>query len=141
LRSGRPDENKDAVEEAYDLVLAIADLKTRIFKTPGAGNTARPFRVERANQDGLTVRTSQGGFVPLRPEAFAAGVKALADLGATLPERWVPVSDDTLAAILSSENREKAATSYVLPLLEAAGLVELDRSRPAKARVKAPSAP
>ncbi|MEZ0229061.1 MAG: hypothetical protein ACAI25_10585, partial [Planctomycetota bacterium] len=73
----------------------------------------------------------------LRPEVFSTGVKALVDLGAELPERWVPVSDDTLAAILSSENREKAATSYVLPLLEAAGLVEIERTRPAKVRAKA----
>jgi len=129
------------MNDAYDLVLALADLKTRIFKTPGAGNTSKPFRVERANQEGLTVRTSTGGFVALRPEAFQAGVKALEDLSATLPERWVPVSDDALAAILSSENREKAATSYVLPLLEAAGLVEIARARPSKARVTKPSAP
>lgn len=122
------------MQEAYDLVLALTDLKTRIFKTPGAGNTSKPFRIERANAEGLTVRTSNGGFVPLRPEAFQAGVKALADLGSTLPDRWVPVSDDALAAILSSENREKAATSYVLPLLEAAGLVEILRQRPSKAR-------
>jgi hypothetical protein len=127
------------MQEAYDLVLALPDLKTRIFKTPGAGNTSKPFRIERANADGLTVRTSTGGFVPLRPEAFAAGVKALGDLGETLPERWVPVSDETLAAIMSSENREKAATSYVLPLLEAAGLVEIERTRPAKARCRSKS--
>ncbi len=124
------------MQDAYDLVLALPDLKTRVFKTPGAGNTSKPFRVERANADGLTVRTSTGGFVPLRPETFSTGVKALADLGAELPGRWVPVSDDTLAAILSSENREKAATSYVLPLLEAVGLVEIERTRPSKARTR-----
>jgi hypothetical protein len=129
-----------SMQEAYDLVLALPDLKTRIFKTPGAGNTSKPFRIERANAEGLTVRTSNGGFISMRPEAFQAGVKALADLGATLPERWVPVSDDTLAAILSSENREKAATSYVLPLLEAAGLVEIERTRPSKARTTAAAA-
>jgi hypothetical protein len=122
--------------DAYDQVLALADLKTRVFKTPGAGNTARPFRVERANADGVSVRTSQGGVVALRPEAFAAGVKALSDLGAVLPERWVPISDETLTLILSSENREKACTSYVLPLLEAVGLIEIERSRPARARTK-----
>src|SRR5580658_9086993 len=125
------------MEDALDLILALPDLKTRIFKTPGSGNTARPFRVERANADGVSVRTSQGGVVGLRPEAFAAGVKALSDLGATLPERWVPISDETLTVILSSENREKACTSYVLPLLEAAGLIEIERTRPARARAKA----
>lgn len=121
-------------QDAYDLVLALPDLKTRVFKTPGAGNTSKPFRVERANAEVLTVRTSAGGTVSLRPEAFSAGVKALSDLGAEQPERWVPVSDDVLAAILSSENRDKAVTSYVLPLLEAVGLVEIARARPSKAR-------
>ena len=69
---------------AWDAVLALPDLKTRVFKTPGSGNTSKPFRVERANQEGLTVRTSAGGTVSMRPEAFTAGVKALADLGAEL---------------------------------------------------------
>jgi hypothetical protein len=124
------------MEDALDRVLALPDLKTRVFKTPGSGNTGRPFRVERASQEGVSVRTSAGGTVALRPESFAAGVKALHDLGATNAEGWVPVSDDTLAAILSSENREKACTSYVLPLLEAAGLVEIDRVRPSKARAR-----
>lgn len=124
---------------AYDLLLAIPDLKTRVWKTPGAGNTGKPFRVERATQDLLEVRTSQGGRVSLRPEAFTAGLKALDDLGATEPDRWVLVSDDALQAILASENRDKAVSSYVLPLLEGAGLVELLRERPAKVRTKATS--
>jgi hypothetical protein len=125
------------MQDAYDVVLAIPDLKTRVFKTPGAGASARPFRVERASSETMEIRTSQGGRVPLRPEAFAAGVKALQDLGAVLPERWVPVSDETLQIVMSAENREKACGSYVLPLLEAAGLVEIERTRPSKARAKA----
>ena len=124
------------MQDAYDVVLAIPDLKTRIWKTPGAGNTAKPFRVERASAETMEIRTSQGGRVPLRPEAFAAGVKALSDLGAVLPERWVLVSDETLQIVMSAENREKACGSYVLPLLEAAGLIEIERTRPAKARAK-----
>jgi hypothetical protein len=128
-----PSENP---ENAYELVLQVPDLKTRVWKTPGSGNTGKPFRVERATSDVLEVRTSQGGRVSLRPEAFAAGVKALADLGATTDERWVPVSDETLQAVLSSENRDKACSSYVLPLLEGAGLVEIARERPARARAK-----
>lgn len=121
---------------AYDLILALPDLKTRIWQTPGAGKTSKPFRVERANGDSLEVRTSQGGRVTLRPEAFSGGLKAIADLGALEPERWVLVSDESLQAILSSENRDKAVSSYVLPLLEGAGVLELLRERPAKARAK-----
>ena len=36
-----------AMEDAYDVVLALPDLKTKIWKTPGAGATGKPFRVER----------------------------------------------------------------------------------------------
>jgi hypothetical protein len=125
-------------EDAYEAIKALPDLKTRVWKTPGAGATGKPFRVERATSDLLEVRTSQGGRVVLRPEAFAAGLKALEDLGAAEPERWVLVSDETLQAVLASENRDRAVSSYVLPLLEGAGLVELARERPAKARVRSP---
>jgi hypothetical protein len=122
--------------DPYDAVLALPNLTSASWKTPGPGNTAKPFKVGRAGDEGLSVQTSRGGRVPLRPEAFQAAVKALDDLGAVLEERWVPISDESLQAILSGENREHACSSYVLPLLEAAGLIELDRSRPVKARTK-----
>src|SRR5581483_7193349 len=117
---------------AFDAVKAIPDLKTKVWKTPGAGNTSKPFRVERATDDLLEVRTSQGGRVSLRAFAFDAGVKALDDLGAAdaTGERWVLVSDEALQAVLASENRDRAVSSYVLPLLEGAGLIELARERP-----------
>lgn len=124
--------------DSYEAVRALPDLKTCIWKTPSAGATAKPFRVDRVTSEAIEVKTSMGGRVSLRPEAFEAGVKALADLGANDGEGWVLVSDDVLSAVLSSENREKACTSYVLPLLEAAGLIEIARARPAKARVARP---
>jgi hypothetical protein len=125
--------------DAFGAVTALADLTTRTWKTPGAGNTSKPFKVRRAHTDAIEVQTSRGGTVLLRSEAFDAAVKALGDLAEALPEeegRWVGVSDEALVAILSSENREHGVASYVLPLLEGAGLIELDRGRPAKARVK-----
>ena len=63
-----------------------------------------------------------------------AAHKALGDLGALEEGGWVPISDETLVAVVQSENRDKACTSYVLPLLEAIGWVELERKRPARAR-------
>jgi hypothetical protein len=126
------------IDDPFDAVLALPDLATKVWKTPGPGNTAKPFRVAKLKEDdGLQITTSRGGRVPLRPEAFHAAVKALQDLGAVAPERWVPISDETLQAILSGENREHACSSYVLPLLEAAGAIEIDRGRPVKARAKA----
>lgn len=124
--------------DAFEAVKALADLTTRTWKTPGAGNTSKPFKVRRAHVDALEVQTSRGGTVLLRAEAFDAAVKALGDLAEGEPgsEGWVGVSDEALCAILSSENREHGVASYVLPLLEGAALVELDRGRPAKARVK-----
>jgi hypothetical protein len=121
--------------DAYDAVLALPDLTKRTFKTPGAGATSKPFTVRAQTPDGLEIKTSRGGTVQLRSEAFDGGLKALGDLGVDDPEGWVRTSDDVLLAVLSSENRDHAVASYVLPLLEAAGLIDLDRSRPARARV------
>lgn len=122
--------------DAFDAVLALPDLMKTTFKTPGAGASSKPFSVRAQTPDGLEVKTSRGGTVTLRAEAFDGGLKALGDLGVDDPEGWVRTSDDTLLAVLTSENRDHAVASYVLPLLEAAGLIDIDRSRPARARVR-----
>lgn len=127
-------------DDPFERVLTLPDLKRTTFKTPGSGSSSRPFQVLGASEDGLEVRTSQGGRVTLRAEAFAAAAKAIADLGEVEPEGWVRSSDEALTAVVSSENRDRACVSYVLPLLEAAGLVELDRSRPARVRARRPGA-
>jgi len=121
-------------DDPFDAVCALDDLTRHTFKTPGAGRTGRPFHVTAAGPEGLEVRTSRGGRLTLRAEAFSGALKVLRDLGPLDPEGWVRVSDDTLNAVLQSENRDKAVTSYVLPLLEAAGRVELVRARPARVR-------
>jgi hypothetical protein len=121
--------------DAYDAVLALPDLRKTTFKTPAAGNSSRPFTINRAEPDGIEVRTSRGGRVTLRREAFDGAIKVIGDLGPLDPEGWVRVSDETLVAVLQSENRDRAVTSYVLPLLEAVGQVELARKRPAKVRL------
>lgn len=122
--------------DAFDAVLAIPDLMKRTFQTPGAGASSKPFSVRAQTPDGLEIKTSRGGTVTLRAEAFDGGLKALGDLGQDDPEGWVRASDETLLAVLTSENRDHAVASYVLPLLEAAGLIDLDRRRPARARVR-----
>jgi hypothetical protein len=122
--------------DAFDAVAGLEDLTRRTFHTPGAGQTSKPFTVRKATLEGVEVKTSRGGTVTLRAEAFDGAVKALGDLGVDDPEGWVRTSDDTLLAVLTSENRDHAVASYVLPLLEAAGLIELDRRRPARARTR-----
>jgi hypothetical protein len=122
--------------DAFDAVAALPDLTKRTFQTPGSGASSKPFTVRKAELDSVEVKTSRGGTVTLRAEAFDGAIKALGDLGVDDPERWVRTSDDTLLAVLTSENRDHAVASYVLPLLEAAGLIDLDRKRPSRARVR-----
>lgn len=121
-------------DDPFELVKVLKDLRRQTFKTPAAGKSARPFKVLSTEADFLEVQTSRGGRVTLRAEAFQAAHKALGDLGALEEGGWVPISDETLVAVVQSENRDKACTSYVLPLLEAIGWVELERKRPARAR-------
>lgn len=123
------------LDDPFERVRALTDLTRQTFKTPAAGKSARPFQVLQSDLDSLTVRTSRGGRVTLRAEAFQTAMKVVSDLAAIEPEGWVRVSDETLVAVLQSENRDKACSSYVLPLLEAAGLLELARVRPARVRV------
>ena len=124
------------LDDPFDAVANLAELTRTTFKTPAAGNASRPFKVLSASQEeGLEVRTSRGGRVTLRPEAFGAAIKLLSDLAVDDPGGWVKVSDPTLVQILQAENRDKACNSYVLPLLEAVGQIELDRGRPARARL------
>lgn len=126
-----------AWEDAFEAVTALEDLTLRSFRTPAAGARARPFKVAKVGVEQLEVSTSRGGKVPLRAEAFVAAVKILHDLGQdeALEGGWVRISDELLVGVLQAENGERACVSYVLPLLAEAGKIELERSRPARARV------
>jgi hypothetical protein len=122
-------------DDPFDAVRALEGLTRTKFKTPAAGKAARPFQVAAQGDDFLEVRTSRGGRVQLRAEAFQGALKVIGDLGAIEPEGWVRASDETLVGVLQSENRDKACSSYVLPLLEEAGLIELERKRPSRVRL------
>ena len=80
--------------------------------------------------DRIEVLASQLG---LRSNSVAEWVALLLADWAAAPQ---PGRDETLVAVLQSENRERACVSYVLPLLEAVGLIELERARPARARLR-----
>ena len=121
--------------QAFEAVLAVPELRETTFQTAGGGGAARPFKVIGQEPDALLIKTSRGGTVSLRAEAFAAALKVLRDLAPDDPQGWVRTGDETLVAVLQAENRDKACSSYVLPLLAAAGRIELDRGRPSRARI------
>lgn len=112
----------------------LDDLRKRRFTTPG-GRAGKPFKVLKVDDDALTLRTSAGGKVSLRSEVFQVAEQLLRDLGALDDERWVAMSDPTLDGVLRGQNRDKACTSYVFPLLEAIERVEIDRGRPVRFRL------
>ena len=122
--------------DAFEVVVGLDQLRRTTFRTPGAGNSSKPFTVAGVTEDSLEVRTARGGRISLRSEAFPAAVKAVGDLGEVEEDGWVRTSDETLVMLLQAENRDKACASYVLPLLEAAGFLELSRGRPSKARLR-----
>jgi len=124
----------ESYDDGYEAVRAIEDLKRAKLKTPG-GNRGRPFKVLEHNEDELTLRTSGGGKVRLRAETFDTALRILRDLGAVTDGGWVLMKDETLDMVLRGENRDKACTSYVFPLLEAAGKVEIERGRPTRLRL------
>lgn len=125
----------DDILLAFEAVAGLPDLRFTTFQTAGGGATARPFKVVGQEEDALLVKTSRGGTISLRAEAFSAALKVLSDLAPDDPQGWVRTSDERLVGVLQGENRDKACSSYVLPLLAAAGKIELDRGRPSRARL------
>jgi hypothetical protein len=59
-------------------------------------------------------------------------MKYLADLGGD----WLPVKDEMFQAVLNMENDRVRASSYVISILGAAGLIDIDGSRPNRVRLK-----
>ena len=50
-------------------------------------------------------------------------------------ERWLPVKDEGLQMMLNSENDPVRASSYVISILQAAGLIDVIDKRPNKIRL------
>jgi hypothetical protein len=75
----------------------------------------------------------------MSPFTFDTAVKYLEDLRIR-GDTWLEVKDDVFQAVLNSENDRVRAASYVLAILERAGLVEVDGRRPNKVRLAGGSA-
>jgi hypothetical protein len=126
--------DKPVIDDPYEAIKCIPNLKRTKFKTPG-GKAGRPFQVLKMDDDMISVRTSRGGRVSLRQEVFQVAEQLLRDLGEKEEGHWVLLSDDILTNVLRGQNRDNACSSYVFPLLEATGRIEIDRSRPVKLRL------
>jgi len=120
------------METAYDRILRNVPPGTRL-KTPD-GAAGKPFVVEEIDLEGVRVRTSRGGSVKMGLFVFDTAVKYLADLGMR-GDRWLPVKDDGLQMLLNSENDRVRASSYVISILEAAGVIDVVHTRPNKVRL------
>ena len=120
------------MDTAYDRILARVPTGTRLTTPDKAAG--KPFVMEAVDPEGVTVRTSRGGTVRMGIFVFETAIKYLADLGVR-GERWLPVKDEGLQMLLNSENDRVRASSYVISILEAAGLVDVVHTRPNQVRL------
>ena len=119
---------------AYEAVLERVKPGAEL-RTPDRA-TGKPFTVEHVDTESIRVRTARGGRVTISLFTFDSAVKFLEDLGCR-GDTWLETKDETFQALLNMENDRVRAASYVLSILEAAGLVDLDGRRPNKVRLKA----
>jgi len=118
---------------AYDAVLEKVHQGDSL-KTPDA-KTGKPFTVASVDAEAVSVRTARGGRVRISLFTFDSAVKYLEDLGMR-GDRWLETKDENFQAVLNMENDRVRAASYVLAILERAGLVDIDGSRPNRVRLR-----
>ena len=117
------------MRSAYDAVLERVKPGTEL-KTPDAAS-GKPFRVESVDAESVSVRTARGGRVRISLFTFDSAIKYIEDTGGD----WLPVKDEMLQSVLNMENDRVRASSYVIAILGAAGLIEIDSRRPNRVRL------
>jgi hypothetical protein len=120
------------MESAYDAVLRKIHPGDSL-KTPDE-RVGKPFTIASVDAEAVAVRTAKGGRVKISLFTFDSAVKYLADLGIR-NDRWLETKDEDFQAVLNMENDRVRAASYVLAILERAGLVEIDGGRPNRVRL------
>lgn len=118
---------------AYDVILE----KVRpgdSMKTPD-DRVGKPFSIASVDAESVAVKTARGGRVKISLFTFDSAVKYLADLGIR-GDRWLETKDEDFQMVLNMENDRVRAASYVLAILQHAGLVEIDGSRPNRVRLR-----
>ena len=117
---------------AYDAVLQKIHTGDAL-RTPD-DKTGKPFTIASVDAEAVAVRTAKGGRVRMSLFTFDTAVKYLTDLGIR-GDRWLETKDEDFQMVLNMENDRVRAASYILAILEHAGLVEIDGSRPNRVRL------
>lgn len=120
---------------AFDRILDEIEPGTKL-RTPDR-STGKPFLVETVDLEGVGVRTQRGGRIRVSLFAFDTAVKYLADHDCR-GDRWLEVKDPDFQALLNMENDRVRAASYILGILGAARIIEIDGSRPNRVRLTDP---
>lgn len=121
--------------DAYDRILERVRKGDRL-KTPD-DRTGQPFTVESLDAEAITIKTAKGGKIRMGLFTFETAVKFLCDQGVA-GDRWLEVKDQDFQMLLNMENDRVRASSYVIALLGAAGVLDIDGGRPNKVRLAAP---
>jgi len=106
----------------------------KVLATPDA-KQGKPFRIAEIDGEAVSIGTASGGRIKLALPVFDVATKYLEDHGCR-GEKWLPINDTWFKELLKAENDGKACGSYVLPILEQLGLVEIERTRPNRVRLK-----
>jgi len=120
------------MDSPYDLILRRVKAGDAM-RTPDDA-TGKPFTVLSVDAEAVTVRTAKGGRVRVSLFTFDTAVKYLRDRGFA-GDRWLEVKDEEFQALLNMENDRVRAASYVLGVLQFAGLVDVDGARPNRVRL------
>ena len=104
------------------------------LRTPDK-STGKPFFVDAIDDEGMTVRTARGGRVRISLFTFDSALKYLEDLNCR-GDNWLEVKDEMFQSVLNMENDRVRAASYVLGILGAAELIDVDGGRPNRARLR-----
>jgi hypothetical protein len=123
---------RPAMLGTYDKILDRVKPGTKL-KTPDE-RVGQPFTVEAVDLEGVAVKTAKGGKIRVGLFTFETAVKFLADNG-VVGDRWMEVKDQDFQMLLNMENDRVRASSYVLAILGAADVIEIDGGRPNKVRL------
>ena len=120
------------MHSAYDAVLERIKPGAEL-RTPDVAS-GKPFTIDSVDAESVTVRTARGGRVKVSLFTFDSAVKYLQDVG-DFGEGWLPVKDEMFQEVLNMENDRVRASSYVIAILGAAELIEIDGRRPNRVRL------